>query len=98
MNKTKSISAGKSGASFPISDEALADRVVELALDLRESDVYAALPDALQKARADLRKTIKKCLQQKREPALREALMRAYEEDAGAYFVLRENVEEMSGS
>lgn len=98
MNKAKSMSAGKAGASPPVSDEALADRMVELALDLRESDVYAALPDALQKTRADLRKTIKKCLQQKREPALREALMRAYEEDAGAYFVLRENVEEMSGN
>jgi hypothetical protein len=96
--KSKSVSAEKSGASSPIPDEALADRLLELALDLRESSVYTTLPDALQKAQGDLRKTIKKCLQQQREPALREALMRAYEEDTAAYVVLRENVEEMSAN
>lgn len=79
-------------------DEALADRLVELAIALRESDVYAALPDALQKAQADLRRTIRKCLQQKREQALDEALEHAYEEDAKAWRVLREYVEELSGA
>lgn len=96
--KAKTTSAGNAGAATPVPDEALADRLLELAIDLRESDVYAVLPDALQKISADLRKAIKKCLQQQREPALREALSRAYEEDAGAYVVLRKNVEEMSAT
>src|SRR4051812_20682999 len=96
--KNKSMSAEKPGTTAPISDEALANRLVELALDLRESDAYKVLPDAMQKTRTDLRKAIKKCLQQQREPVLREALAGAYGEDANAYFVLRENLEEMSGS
>jgi hypothetical protein len=95
--KNKAMSE-KSRVPSPIPDEALADRLLDLALDLRESSVYTTLPDALQKAQGDLRKTIKKCLLQQREPALREALMRAYEEDAAAYVVLRENVEEMSAN
>jgi hypothetical protein len=79
-------------------DEALADRLVALAIDLRESDVYATLPEALQKAHADLRRTSNKCLQQKREQALDEALEHAYDEDVQAWRVLRENVAEMSGT
>ncbi|HYD81352.1 MAG TPA: DUF2863 family protein [Paucimonas sp.] len=79
-------------------DEALADRLVELAIDLRESDAYRALPDDLRKAQADLRKTIRKCLQKQREQALDEALERCFEEDAGAYRVLREQVEDLSGT
>lgn len=98
MKKTRHSSAAKTAAPIEIPDEAMADRLLELALDLRESDAYAALPDALQKAQADLRKAIKKCLQQKREQALDEALERSYEEDADAYRVLREQVEEMAGT
>lgn len=79
-------------------DEALADRLVELACDLREADIYAVLSEQMQKAQADLRKTIRKCLQQQREQALDEALERTFEEDDKAYHVLRENVEEMAGT
>jgi hypothetical protein len=85
-------------APAELSNEALADRMLELALDLHEADVYAALPDALQKAQADLRKAVRKCLQQQREPALDEALERAYEEDVKAYRVLRDIVEDMAGT
>lgn len=98
MKKTKHTPAAKAGAPTEDRDEALADRLVELALDLRESDAYSVLPDALQKARADLRKAIKKCLQQRREQALDEAIERTFEEDAKAYRVLCENVEELSGA
>ncbi len=79
-------------------DEVLADRLVELALDLRESGLYAVLPDALQKAQAEMRKTIRKCLQQQREQALDEALERSFDEDVEAWNVLREHVEDMSGT
>jgi hypothetical protein len=79
-------------------DDVLSDRLVALALDLRESDVYAILPDALKKAQSELRRTIRKCLQQKREQAIDEALERSWEEDSGAYRVLRTEVEELSGT
>lgn len=98
MNKKKSPSTTKSGASAAEPDELLASRLVNLALDLREADVYAELPDALKKAQADLHRGIRKCLQQKREMALDEALERAFEEDAQAYRVLRAQIEEMAGT
>lgn len=98
MKKTKHTPAAKAGAPTENRDEVLADRLVALALDLRESDAYRVLPDALRKAQADLRKAIRKCLQHRREPALDEALERAFEEDAQAYRVLCENVEELSGT
>jgi hypothetical protein len=98
MKKAKHTPSKKAGAPAEERDETLADRLVELALDLRESDVYTILPDALRKTQADLRKVIKKCLQSQREQALDEALERSFEEDAKAYRVLRENVEELSGT
>lgn len=96
MKKTKH--APKNNPPAEERDEILADRLVSLALDLREADIYAVLPDALQKAQAELRRTIRKCLQQQREPALDEALERTFEEDADAYRVLRADVEELSGT
>ncbi len=98
MKKTKHTSAAKAGAPTEERDEVLAGRLVRLALDLHDSDAYATLPDALRKAQADLRKSIKKCLQQQREKALDEALERTFEENANAWRVLRDHVEEMSGT
>lgn len=98
MKKTKQTPAAKAGAPAAEQDEVLANRLVKLALDLHEADAYTVLPDALQKAQAELRKAIRKCLQQQREKALDEALERTFEEDDKAYRVLRENVEEMSGT
>lgn len=98
MKKSKSSTGGKSETAAAEPDEVLAGRMLNLALDLRESDAYTVLPDALQKVRADLRKAIRKCLQQQREAALDEALERCFEEDTEAHRVLRDNVEEMSGT
>ena len=98
MKKTKNTPVAKAGAPAEERNEVLADKLVELAVELRESDVYSVLPDALQKAHADLRKTIRKCLQQQREQAVDEALEHSFEEDAKAWRVLRDNVEELSGT
>lgn len=98
MKKSKHPGAAKAGAATDVPDEVMADRILGLALDLREADVYTALPDALQKAQAELRKAIRKCLQQQREAALDEALERAFEEDAKAYRVLREQAEDLAGT
>jgi len=97
MKKTKH-SPGQKAAPAEERDDVLSDRLVALALDLRESNVYAVLPDALKKAQSELRRTIRKCLQQQREQALDEALERSWEEDADAYRVLRTEVEELSGT
>ncbi|RJG06555.1 DUF2863 family protein [Noviherbaspirillum cavernae] len=98
MKKAKSTSTAKTVSSTEERDEVLANRLVELALGQREHDTYAELPTALQKMNADLRKTIKKCLQQRREQALDEAIERTCEEDIKAWRVLRENVEDLSGT
>jgi hypothetical protein len=98
MKKTKQTPGTKAVPPIEVNNEVLADQLVKLALDLRESDVYTILPDALQKTQVELRKTIRKCLQQQREQALDEALERTFEEDAKAYRVLRENMEELSGT
>jgi hypothetical protein len=98
MKKTKHPPAAKTGAPADERDEVFADRMVELAIDLRESDIYKVLPEDLHKARSDLRKIVKKCLQKQREQALEEALERTFEEDDNAYRVLREHVEELSGT
>jgi hypothetical protein len=98
MNVMKKPKHAKPAATAEDKDDALADRLLELALELREVDVYAVLPEPLQKAQAELRRAINKCLQQKREQALDEALEAAYDEDAQAWRVLRENVAEMAGT
>ncbi len=79
-------------------DETLTDRLIELAVELRDVDLYASLSEDKTKALAALRKTIRKCLQHTREQALDEALESAYEKDAKAYQVLRESVEEQAGT
>jgi hypothetical protein len=98
MKKTKHPPAARTGSQTAEPDEIVADRLLKLGLELRDLTAYEVLPETLRKAQAELRKTIRKCLQQRREPALDEALERAYEEDAAAWRVLRENVEEMSGT
>jgi hypothetical protein len=45
-----------------------------------------------------LRKAIRKCLTKQREAALDEALERTFEEDAEAYRVLREHIEDLAGT
>lgn len=79
-------------------DDALTDKLIDLAIALRDVDLYATLSDEKTKALSALRKTIRKCLQHTREQALDEALESVYEKDAKAYFVLRESVEEQAGN
>ena len=98
MKKNRPSPGAKTAAPAEEKDDILSDRLLTLALDLREADVYRVLPDALQKAQAELRRVIRKCLQQQREQALDEALERSFDEDASAYRVLRAEMEELSGT
>jgi len=80
----------------PANDPALAHELLELALDLREFDEYAHPPDELKKKRGELRKRIRKCLQQQKDAPLVEALEYAQEEDRDAWRVLKANIEELA--
>lgn len=97
MKKTKAA-LDKNAHGHEERDDALTDRLIELAVELRDVDLYASLSDEKNKALAGLRKVIRKCLQHTREQALDEALESAYEKDTRAYRVLRESVEEQAGT
>jgi hypothetical protein len=96
MKKHKRPGGAKPDLPPEDQDEALADKLFALALDLREIDIYETVQDELKKKQAELRKIIKKCLHQQREGALDEALERCREEDAQAYGALRTQVEDLS--
>ncbi|HEV2611868.1 MAG TPA: DUF2863 family protein [Noviherbaspirillum sp.] len=98
MKKNKSSGSSKSTASAEMPDDAVADNLIELAIDLREADAYATLPDDLKKKKSDFEKIIRKCLRQKKDSALNEALDRTYEEDGYAFDLLKANLEELSGT
>ncbi len=71
-------------------------KLLTLALELRELDEYATLPDAMKKARAELRKIVRKCLQQRKEGTLIESIEFAREEDDAAAHVLKAQIEDLS--
>jgi Protein of unknown function (DUF2863) len=96
MKKQKRPGPAKSIAQADGQDDAVAQNLVELALDLTELDEYASLPDELKKKKSDFQKIIKKCLQQKKDAVLAEALERSYEEDGNAYVFLQESLETLS--
>jgi len=98
VRSTPGKSAPKAGAPAELPEELLADRLVALAVDLRDADVYKTLPDDLRRARAELRRTVNRCLQKRSEAALSEALERCWDEDAGAWRTLNATVEELAGT
>lgn len=98
MKKPNRPGPAKSIAPPEGQDDAAILKLVWLALDLKGLDVYASLPDDLKKKKSDFQKTIRKCLHQKKETMLAEALERTYEEDADAFALLKENLEEASGN
>lgn len=99
MNKAKSPKTAKPNVPSAVADEqddALVRKLLRLALDLRDLDDYSTLSDELKKKKSELRKLVRKCLQQNKDAVLEEALERTEEEDGGAYGVLKANVEELS--
>lgn len=98
MKKSKPSSPSKSVPATELPDDAVAHNLIELAIDLREVDMYATLPDDLKKKKSDFEKLIRKCLRQKKDGTLNEALERTYEEDGYAFDLLKSNVEELSGT
>lgn len=95
MNKPRSTRP-VAHATSDQQDDALVRKLLRLALDLRELDVYDELPEPLKKQRSELRKLIRKCLQQGKDALLEEALEATQDEDAGTYAMLKASVEELS--
>src|SRR5687768_9767335 len=98
MKKPKPSSPSTSAPAAELPDDAVAHNLVELAIDLKDLDAYATLPDDLKKKKSDFDKLIRKCLRQKKDGALNEALERTYEEDGYAFDLLKANLEELSGT
>lgn len=94
MPKNKQPVPRKSGPSPEDKDDALTQRLCDLAIDLVEQEDSEAMSVALTQAEADFRKLIKKCLYQKKDEILYAAIERARYADSGAHLFLRACVEE----
>jgi hypothetical protein len=96
MKKRNQPGSAKSATPPEIHDDATIRTLVTLALDLTGLDDYETLPEDLKKKKTDFQKTIRKCLHQKKDGVLAEALESAWEEDSDAHAVLKESIEEAS--
>lgn len=96
MKKRNQPGSAKSATAPEVQDDATIRTLVALALDLTGLGDYETLPEDLKKKKADFQKTIRKCLHQKKDGVLAEALESAWEEDSDAHAVLKESIEEAS--
>lgn len=96
MSKSKRSSPGKSVESPEEQEEALTQNLLELARDLAHQEDRVAMTASLQQKKTDFEKLIKKCLHQKKDDILYEALERATYEDRDAYPFLKSSIEEAS--
>ncbi|MGH8807211.1 MAG: DUF2863 family protein [Noviherbaspirillum sp.] len=96
MSKSKRPPPGKSAESPEEQEDALTRNLVELALDLAGQEDRASMTASLQQKETDFQKLIKKCLHQKKDDILYEALERAKYEDSDAYPFLKGRIDEAS--
>lgn len=71
-------------------------KLCDLALELVEQEDSASASDSLRQKEGDFHKLVKKCLYQKKDDILYEALEHAKYTDIGAYQLLKERIEETS--
>lgn len=93
MQKNKRPNRSAPAPSPEQQDDALTQELVDLGIELARYD-DAALSDPLKRKMGDLRRLVRKCLQQKKDDVLDEALERVHDEDRDAYLFLKNNVEE----
>jgi hypothetical protein len=96
MTTSKRPAPRKSVRSPEEQEEALTQNLLELAQKLAHQDGRVAVSASLRQKTADLDKLIKKCLYQKNDDILYEAIERAKYEDHDAYLFLKDNIEEAS--
>lgn len=97
MPKSKRPAPKKSVESPEEHDDALARNLSKLSLELMEEDDGVSMTDALKKKKSDFHRIIRKCLQQKKDDVLDEALERVQDTDSEAYLLLKDSIEETSG-
>lgn len=93
MQKSKRPAAKKSAGSHDAKADTIAYSLAALAADLATRKQGAAF----EAKKSDFLKTIRKCLLQKKDDVLDEALELAQEADSDAHRLLRESIEEVSG-
>lgn len=94
MQKNKRPSRNPPTLSPEQQDDALTQDLVKLSVELARHGGKPALPDTLKRKMGDLHRIIRKCLQQKKDDVLDEALERTQDEDSDAYLLLKEHIEE----
>jgi hypothetical protein len=95
-NAAKPTKAAKAALPAEAPEDKAAQTLTGLALDLTELDDYATVPEELKKKQNDALRLIRKCLQQKRDAVLGEALDRVYEEDPIAFDYLKGQIQDAS--
>lgn len=85
-------SPAKSGPTPEQREEALIHKLYDMAIDLVEQEDGESMSAALQETASDFQKLIKKCLYQKNDTILYEALDHALHVDHAAYRFLRDSI------
>ncbi|CAN5280059.1 hypothetical protein BH11PSE11_BH11PSE11_07390 [soil metagenome] len=102
MPKNKTPSPRKSGEkSLNASEEkqdVLIQRLCDLAIDLVEQEDREAMPDALLEKQDEIRKLIRKCIYQKKDTVLYEAIERVQYADSDAWQFLKMSIEDASAA
>lgn len=97
MQKNRRPQSKKAGAPAEDQEDVLAHKLATLTLDLAAQENGASPTNAMKSAKSDSRKLIRKCLRQKKDGALLQALEYAQEAGEDAYLLLKESIEEESG-
>lgn len=96
MQKNKRPAPKKSVDSPEEQEDALTQNLVELATGLAQQPARASKAEVLKAKESEFQKLVRKCLYQKKDDILYEALERAQYDDSRAYRLLRESIEEAS--
>lgn len=96
MSKSKRPPARKSIESPEEHDETLTQNLHALAIAIEEEDDGVSMTDSLKKKKSNLQKIIRKCLYQKKDDVLYEALERTQDADSNAYQRLKDSIDEAS--
>ncbi|HEY0844285.1 MAG TPA: DUF2863 family protein [Noviherbaspirillum sp.] len=96
MSKNKKTTPKKHAALPEDQDDALTHSLVSLAVEITGLKDSVSMQDALKPRQGELQKLIRKCLQQRKDDVLLEALETTLDEDSDAYLLLKEAIEDAS--
>lgn len=98
MTKNKRPSAAKAAPSPEDQHEVLTEKLAALAVELSQRLHRLPSAEILKEKTRELQKTIRKCVSQKKDDVLHEALEHALDDGADAYRLLKESIEEAAGT